>query len=431
MIAWGLGQKVRQCLFRYVAGDASSSLRQIHSKLAISPVASMQTPQKLYCHHCGALFKRVPLDTGQWSRCVRCDEILEAASFFTPPAWLAVTLAALIAFLLANAFPVAVLSFQGSSQATTFLGAVRATYEAGFWEVALLTASVGFGLPLFKLMLLTALFVPMAVGRVPRYFEAVLRVLGWVKPWCMVPVFLVGSLVAIVKLVDLAQLEVGIGLYATAVSALFFTALARLTPDKIRFLALDAGLSVAGPARQIAPTPACLPKAWALLLAAAILYIPANALPIMTITAVNGSSGHTILGGVIELTKMGSWDIAAVVFIASVFVPIFKILLLGTLLLLTQRRSSIGLRRRTRAYRLVEAIGQWSMLDVFVVILLVSLGQFGRLLDIEPGAGAVAFGGVVVLTMMSAMAFDARLAWRWAGHRRKVHEPVLDASPAI
>ncbi|UOD49696.1 paraquat-inducible protein A [Orrella daihaiensis] len=389
----------------------------------------MRSALILSCHHCGALYDRPALEPGQWARCVRCDEVLENGGLFNAQAWLAVVLAAIVTFGVANVFPVATLEFQGSGQATTFLGAVQATLDAGYWEVALLTGLVGFGLPLFKLVLLALLFIPIACQRVPFYFEIVLRLLGWVRPWCMVPVFLLGSLVAIVKLVDLAQLTVGLGLYATAASAVFFTALSRLTPSKIRYLVLDADLVVMSPQPEPAPSPSCLPKAWALLLAAAILYIPANALPVMTITAISGSSGHTILGGVIELAQMGSWDIAAVVFIASVFVPIFKILLLGTLLWLTQQRSARGLKRRTRLYRLVEAIGQWSMLDVFVVILLVSLGQFGRLLDIEPGAGAVAFGAVVVLTMLCAMTFDSRLAWRWAGYRRQVVKPDVAALP--
>jgi paraquat-inducible protein A len=168
-----------------------------------------------------------------------------------------------------------------------------------------------------------------------------------------------------------------------------------------------------------------------LLLAAAILYIPANALPVMYIGTMNGREGHTILGGVIELANMGSWGIAAVVFTASVFVPIFKILLLGTLLWLTQRRSDVGLKRRTRLYRLVEKIGPWSMLDIFVVILLTSLGNFGQLLSISPGGGAIAFGAVVVLTMLSAMHFDSRLAWRRAGHRRFVVWPEKYVSQPV
>jgi len=375
---------------------------------------------QLNCHHCGALYHRVELEPGQWARCVRCHEVLENYSPFTPSAWLAIIISAIITFLVANGFTVATLSFQGSSQATTFLGAVSATWHAGYEEVAVLTGLVGFALPLLLLLVLAALFVPIVFGKAPFYFEAGLKLLGLVRPWCMVPVFLLGALVAIVKLVDLAQLDVGLGLYATGLSAVFFTALGKLHPEKVRLMAIDAGASVAAPEIEAAPSPGCLPKAWALLLAAAILYIPANALPVMIITAVSGTTGHTILGGVIELAQMGSWDIAAVVFIASVFVPLFKILLLAVLLWLTQRRRSTGLTQRTRLYRLVESIGHWSMLDVFVVILLVSLGQFGRLLDITPGGGAVAFGAVVVLTMLSAMSFDPRLSWRVAGHRRKV-----------
>lgn len=389
----------------------------------------MTSGLSLNCHHCGAHYRRVELESGQWSRCNRCNEILEVHSVFTPAAWLAIVMATLVMFLIANSLAVATLTFQGSSQATTLLRAAAATWHAGFPEVAVLTALVGFVLPLLLLLLLALILVPMARGRHPRSFERMLSVLAWVRPWCMVPVFLLGALVAIVKLVDLAQLNVGMGLYATIVSAVFFTALARLTPDKLRYLALDAGLPVRPPAKALAPSPACLPKAWALLLAAAILYIPANALPVMSITAINGNTSHTILGGVVELVQMGSWEIAAVVFIASVFVPVFKILLLASLLWMTQRRSDKALRERTRLYRLVESIGQWSMLDVFVVILLVSLGQFGRLLQITPGAGAVAFGAVVVLTMSAAMSFDARLAWRWSGHRARLPQSPSDRGP--
>ena len=383
----------------------------------------MASPIQVNCHHCGALYRRVPLAPAQWSRCVRCDEVLENYSAFNPAAWLAIIISGIITFVVANLFPVATLSFQGSDQATTFLGAVRATWHAGYPEVSVLTGLVGFVLPLSMLLLFVFLFVPLALGRAPRYFDVALRLVEWVRPWCMVPVFLLGTLVAVVKLVDLAQLTIGLGLYATAASAVFFTAIGKLTSDRVRLMAIDAGVSVAAPKLEKAPSPACLPKAWALLLAAAILYIPANALPVMTITAINGSSGHTILGGVIELAQMGSWDIAAVVFIASVFVPLLKILSLATLFWFTQRRSAAGLKHRTRMFRLVESIGQWSMLDVFVVILLVSLGQFGRLLDIEPGGGAVAFGAVVVLTMLSAMSFDSRLSWRVAGYRRQVADP--------
>jgi paraquat-inducible protein A len=185
-------------------------------------------------------------------------------------------------------------------------------------------------------------------------------------------------------------------------------------------MALDLGVPAHPPEIPKPPSPRQISRVWALLLAAAIMYLPANLLPIMQITSVGGTSGHTIVGGVIELYQLGSWDIALVVFVASVLVPVFKLIALSTLVALTQFGAASGLKSRTQLYRVVEFIGQWSMLDVFVVILLSALGQFGALLSIQPGSGAIAFGAVVILTMLAAISFDPRLAWRRAGHRRHV-----------
>jgi paraquat-inducible protein A len=250
------------------------------------------------------------------------------------------------------------------------------------------------------------------------YFDRSLDLLERIKPWCMVPVFLMGALVSVVKLSGLATLVPGVGLFATAVSAVLITALSRLSAFRLRTIAFDAALPVGPAHEQGPPSPAQFTRIWALLLAALILYIPANLLPIMSIAAFTGASAHTIMGGVIELVGMGSWDIALVVFVASVVVPSFKLICLGTLVWLAQQKNGQALRRRTQLYAVVEFIGQWSMLDVFVVILLSALGRFGALLSIQPGAGAVAFGAVVVLTMLAAASFDPRLAWRRAGHRK-------------
>jgi paraquat-inducible protein A len=196
------------------------------------------------------------------------------------------------------------------------------------------------------------------------------------------------------------------------------TALTRLSAQKIRCLAHDIGLPAPFEPLPKAPSPASFQRTWALLLAAVLLYIPANLLPIMQINSIAGNSAHTILGGVLELVSMGSYSIAAVVFIASVVVPLFKLVCLAVLVYLAQQRATGALRTRTHLYEMVEFIGQWSMLDVFVVILLSALGRFGNLLTIEPGGGAVAFAGVVIVTMLAALGFDPRLAWRRAGHRR-------------
>lgn len=152
-------------------------------------------------------------------------------------------------------------------------------------------------------------------------------------------------------------------------------------------------------------------RSWAFLLAAYLLYLPANLLPVMVTTTLLDRQEDTIMSGVIYLWLSGSWFLAAVVFIASIVVPLLKLVIL-TLLVATAQRHS-GWRRRERAalYRMVELVGRWSMLDVFVVALLASLVQMQSFANITAGPGVTAFGAVVVLTMLAALSFDPRLTW--------------------
>lgn len=377
-------------------------------------------PLTLSCHQCGAVYSRPVLEHNQQSQCVRCETTLESYALFTPAAWLAVVFAAILSLGFANAYPVATLFLQGQGQAATFFDAVAVVWAEGYPEVSVLTFAAGFLFPLFHLFVLIWVLGPMALGRRPLYFDSAIKLIDHLKPWCMVPVFLMGILVSVVKLVGVASLVMGIGLFATGLAAVLITSLSKLNATKLRSMAHDMGLPSSAPHVLKPPSPAQISRVWALLLAAVILYFPANLLPIMKIDSIGSTSSHTIIGGVIELWGMGSWDIALVVFIASIVVPVFKLMSLTALLILTQRQSSHALITRTKVYRFVEFIGQWSMLDVFVVILLSALGRFGALLSIEPGSGAVAFGAVVVLTMLAAMNFDPRLAWRRAGHRLNV-----------
>ena len=157
--------------------------------------------------------------------------------------------------------------------------------------------------------------------------------------------------------------------------------------------------------------PASLATTWALVIAAAILYIPANLLPMMSTASLLGSQEDTIMSGVIFLWQSGSWPLAAVVFFASVMVPLLKIFALVYLAAAAQRRSRHRLIQRTRLYRMVEFVGRWSMLDIYVITILVALVKFQGLATIQAGPAAVAFGAVVVLTMFAAMSFDPRLIW--------------------
>ena len=157
--------------------------------------------------------------------------------------------------------------------------------------------------------------------------------------------------------------------------------------------------------------PGSLARTWALLLAAAIMYIPANVLP-MTITSALGSvQADTIMSGVIYFMHSGSWEIAAVIFIASIFVPIAKLTILIFLLVSVQLRSHWRPKDRTVLYRITELAGRWSMVDVYVVTILVALVKLGAVASIEAGPAAVYFACVVVLTMLAAESFDPRIIW--------------------
>jgi len=156
--------------------------------------------------------------------------------------------------------------------------------------------------------------------------------------------------------------------------------------------------------------PNSIERTWALLVASVLLYIPANLLPVMqTQTLLSRAEPHTILGGVVELWNDGSWYLAAIVFIASVVVPILKISILALLALGVQRRWTSRLYQRAVLYRVVEAVGHWSMLDVYVIAILVALVHFGGLAEVLPGPGIAAFAAVVVMTMLASASFDPRL----------------------
>jgi paraquat-inducible protein A len=157
--------------------------------------------------------------------------------------------------------------------------------------------------------------------------------------------------------------------------------------------------------------PDSLQRTWALVIAASICYLPANLLPVMTVTSLGKPISDTIMSGVVYFIEHGDWPLALVIFTASVFVPMMKLAILVFLLISVQRRSRWRPVERTRMYRLTEAIGRWSMVDIYVITIMVALVRLGNLATIEASAGAVFFGAVVVLTIFAAESFDPRMIW--------------------
>jgi len=298
--------------------------------------------------------------------------------------------------------------------------------------------------------------LPLRTGHVPRRPDIVLRVLRHVTPWGMIEVLILGMLVALVKLAVIASVVPGTAMWAFGAVMLLLAAAASTfdphdiweridrarsvqiagsaeegkispsTPTAARaglFVCHDCGL-LSKPAAHINEgrcprcgaglhfrKPGSIARTWAFIISAVILYIPANLLPVMDTSSLFGAQTDTIMSGVVYLWTSGSWPLAFIVFIASIAVPMLKIIALIFLVLTAQRRWRWLPQRRTRIYRLVELVGRWSMLDIYVITILVALVQFNALATIKAGPGAIAFGAVVVLTMFAAMSFDPRLIW--------------------
>lgn len=161
----------------------------------------------------------------------------------------------------------------------------------------------------------------------------------------------------------------------------------------------------------------------AFLLTAIVLYVPANVLPIMVTAEFGQVESSTIIQGVLLLLHHGSYPTAAIIFIASVLVPVAKIIALGWLCLTVARRSPHNPHERERLYRITEFVGRWSMVDVFVVALLVALVQVSGILSVAPGSAALSFCGMVVFTMLAADSFDSRLIWDHAYAAQATTQP--------
>jgi len=300
------------------------------------------------------------------------------------------------------------------------------------------------------------LLLPLLLGKAAPGSSKVARAVTTMEEWAMVEVFFVGVLVALLKLGSLAKLGYGEGFWALLAFVPCITAArsvlerhelwARLSaaadfhrpqshvPPSDLPSAAARGLacchtcgSVATAASHHSPCPRCstslhlrkpssLARTLALTVASLLLYFPANLLPIMDVSGIKGTGASTILGGVVTFWHHGSYLVAAIIFTASVLIPVAKLIALFWLCHITkaQRKrppTNADALAATKVYRLTELVGRWSMVDVFVVAVLVATVQFSGVMQIRPGGAALAFAGVVVLTMLAALSYDPRLVW--------------------
>ena len=402
--------------------------------------------QWIACHDCDLLQRKIPIEIGAVARCTRCGAELYRQKRDSLEHTLMFTLAGLIFFILANVYPFMTFELEGREQQNTLATGVKELYENGMLGLSILVFLTSIAFPLLKLSGMAWLLLPLRQGRRPWKLAPVFRMVQTLHPWSMMEVYMLGVLVAYVKLSDLATIVPGIALYFVRHAHPPHRGGGRLlgpgrcvgasgNPDmkpacKTAKSAALIGCHLCGqlsrrhrlPPGGQARCPRCgaalhlrkpnsLARTWALVITACIFYIPANTLPVMTVLSFGKGKPDTILSGVLSLMEANMWILAAVVFFASFAVPILKLAGLCYLLISVQRRSRWKPRERTRLFRIVEAVGRWSMIDVFMVSILIALVKLGSLATIEPGAGATFFASVVVITMFASMSFDPRLIW--------------------
>jgi paraquat-inducible protein A len=413
------------------------------------------------CRSCDCLHRIVDVPAGGKACCRRCDDVLYRHLPRSLDNSAALYLAAFILLLLANTFPFVALQYGDRIEQSLLISGGFALQQAGMGEIGLLVFLTSVMFPFLTTLSMLYLLLPLRIGVRPPQMTLVWRLVRLLSPWSLIGVFMLGLLVSVVKLQDLAMIIPGVAFYAfiallvvsSAAAASFDPAVLwpRQGPVPEFEMNADADLSAASLGYAACPTcellvklpvsgrckcPRCnsriggmrqtesVSRTAALLASAALLLVPANLYPVMTVIRLGQGEPSTIIAGVIHLIEDGAWPLGLLVFFASFVVPITKIVVLAFLLFTVQRGNTSRLRDRTHLYHVTEAIGAWSMVDIFLVGIMVALVRMDGLATVYPGIGASFFGAAVVLTMMAAHAFDPRLIWDRADAERIVAKEI-------
>jgi len=402
------------------------------------------------CAECDLLHQALPLVDGGSAHCSRCGAKLYQDSPGALDTTLALYLAALIAFAFANSYPFLSLKI-GARMETVYLAnsawSLAQHHEPLLGILVLLTSIIS---PLLMIIGHLYLLLPRKFGCQAVGYRTVFRLLNHIAPWSMVSIFMLGTLVAVVKLLDLAEVVPGIGAAALVLMMLFTAgAESRFTPKLIwpttsplatascthphasaaknglmrcHCCTLLVPIPPASASRDAATCPRCgsaihlrkpasIQRTWSLLIAAGLLLIPANIYPVMTVIQIGQGEPSTILSGVRHLAASGMWGLSLIVFFASIVIPILKLVVFSSILLTIHWHKAQRPIDRTRLCRLSTLLGAWSMIDIFVIALLTALVQMGAIAMITPNIGALFFSSVVIITILAAESFDSRLIW--------------------
>ncbi len=412
-------------------------------------------PQLRECPGCGLLQAVPPLLPDMTAQCVRCPTTLRRTSAHRLDHIIALVTAAFVLLVIMCSTPLMSVETAGIKRTADLFSGPDELVRQNMAALGAVVVFVTVLAPLARLSGTLYVLTRLREGRPPRHLRRVFALAERLRPWSMIEVFVFGVFVAYVKLSDLVTIGLMTGVYALL--ALMFVLVwvdSALDREPVwerldrrdlsrgpRALAEAIGCETCGlvsaPREDDPRCPRCesklherkpnsVARTWALVIAAAILYIPANYYPVLSVVQLGAGQPSTILGGVEELLRARQYPLAALVFFASIAVPMLKLFGLSIMLISIQTGSAGRLRDRTRLYHIVRFIGRWSMIDIFMESLLGALVAFGSVITIEPGVGALAFCAVVILTMFAAETFDPRLMWDAAAER-----PPAEGAPAI
>jgi paraquat-inducible protein A len=401
-------------------------------------MATAERQARVACPDCG-LVQRLPVvRPRQIAECRRCARLLAGPTTGRVDAPLAFALAALLLLIPATVEPLLSVASHGAARICWLSSGIAGLWREGFAALAVVVGAFGLAFPYIYLAALIAVLAALRLGA-RAHLGPAFRWIMWLRTWMMLEIFLVGCFVAYSRLrlvVDVHVLAGGWCLMAATLALLLALTqlderivwealpLVRAAEDGNRSRAIACTvceLLVSGaPAGGACPRcgaalhdrkPYAFRVTAALVAAGFMLYVPANALPVLTLVSFGDEQSNTIITGVLELVHNQLWPLALIVFLASIVVPMLKLCGLTWMLLATLQRSPRLLIARTRFFRLIDTVGPWSNIDVFVASVLVGLLQFGAIAQARAGAGLTAFAAVVILTMIATRTFDTRLMW--------------------
>ena len=380
------------------------------------------------------------------AQCIRCPTTLRRTSAHRIDHIIALTVTAFVLLVVMCSTTLMSVETAGIRRTAGLFSGPEELVRQNMGELGAVVVFVTVLAPLIRLVGTLYVLIRLHERRPPRHLRRVFALAERLRPWSMLEVFVFGVFVAYVKLGDLVTIGLMTGVYALLALTFVLVWMDSALDREMVWERLDRRNPAAGshglagavgcetcglvsvPQPEDRHCPRCrstlherkpdsVARTWALVIAAAILYIPANYYPVLSVVQLGAGQPSTILGGVEELVTARQYPLALLVFFASIAVPMLKLIGLSIMLVTIQTGRAGWLRDRTRLYHIVRFIGRWSMIDIFMELLLGALVAFGSVITIEPGVGALAFCAVVILTMFAAETFDPRLMWDAAAQR--------------